>query len=202
MQKSILIATENQGKIKEIKEIFLNTGYDVHFLPEFRDKIPDLVISENAQSFEGNALIKAIVIGEALDMITMADDSGLCIDALGGKPGVKSARYVQGSDADRVAKILEEMKDIPRERRTAYYCCVVAIYNPEDKFVATTEGIWSGLINEEARGAKSFGYAPIFLAADFAYTRTNAECDPEEVININHRGKAFRASLEILKTII
>lgn len=202
MAKSILVATENPGKIKEIKEIFAGTDYDLHFLSEFRNKIPDLVISENAQSFEGNALIKAIVIGEALGMITLADDSGLCVDVLGGEPGVKSARYVEGDDNARVQKVLEKMVGIPPEKRTAHYCCVVAIYNPADKFVATTAGTWSGRLAEEPRGTKSFGYGPIFLAEEFNYTRTNSECDPEEMIAINHRGKAFRASLTILKNII
>ncbi len=196
MKKEILIATENQGKANEIREIFKNTNYDLRFLYEFRDKIKDLEIQENAKSFEGNALIKAIIVGDLLQMITLADDSGLCVDALGGAPGVYSARYAEEkTDAANNAKLLQEMKDVPMEKRACHYNCTVAIYDPKTKFVETVDGQWHGKVAVEPRGTKSFGYAPIFLSKDANYEKTNAESDPHELIEINHRGKAFRNAI-------
>ncbi|MFA5753875.1 MAG: RdgB/HAM1 family non-canonical purine NTP pyrophosphatase [Patescibacteria group bacterium] len=199
MTTTILIATANRGKAKEIKEIFAASGWNIKFLFDLPE-LDSLVIQENAQSFEGNALIKAILAGEASGLITLADDSGLSIDALGGRPGVFSARYSgMGSDAANNEKVLAEMSGIPEEERSCRYICCVAIYDPKTKFVATTEGQWEGRISFEPRGEKSFGYAPIFLAADFEYQKTNAEFDPEELIMINHRGRAFRQAIDILR---
>lgn len=196
MKKEILIATANRGKAHEIKEIFKDTDYDLKFLYEFEDEIEGLDIQENAKSFEGNALIKAIVIGDHLQMVTLADDSGICIDALDGRPGVFSARYSEEkTDAKNIEKVLTEMTDIPMAQRDCYYDCVVAIYDPITKFVKTTEGQWHGKIALEPKGTKSFGYAPIFLSKDANYEKTSAEFDPHELIGINHRGKAFGAAI-------
>ncbi len=194
--KDILIATLNRGKAEEIREIFKNTSYNLKFLFEFNENIE---INENAKSFEGNALIKAILVGDKFGILTLADDSGLSIDALDGRPGVKSARYSgTGDDKNNYEKVLAEMKNIPFEKRTGRYTCAVAIYDPKTKFIETVFGNWDGHIALEPRGTKSFGYAPIFLAEDFSYIKTNAECDPSETIGINHRGKAFRQAIEIL----
>lgn len=200
MKKEILIATANKGKAHEIKEIFKNTDFDLKFLYDFEDQIKDLEIQENAKSFEGNALIKAIVVGDHLQMITLADDSGICIDALGGKPGVYSARYSEEkTDEANNKKVLDEMSGVPMKDRGCHYSCVVAIYDPATKFVETTEGQWQGRVALEPRGTKSFGYAPIFLSKNAYYEKTNAEFDANELIEINHRGKAFRAAIEVLK---
>jgi XTP/dITP diphosphohydrolase len=197
--KDILIATANKGKAKEIKEIFKNTSLNPKFLFDFPEKLKNLKIIENAKSFEGNALIKAIIVGDILNMLTLADDSGLCIDALDGKPGILSARYSEaGTDQENYLKILEEMKKISPENRNCHYNCTVAIYDPQTKFVDTVSGIWEGKIAIKPKGNKSFGYAPIFLAKDFDYKKTNAEFDPKDLININHRGKAFRKAIIIL----
>lgn len=199
MKKTILIATANQGKANEIREIFKDTNFDLRFLDEFKDKIKDLNIQENAKSFEGNALIKAIVIGDQLQMITLADDSGLCVYALNGRPGIFSARYSEEkTDQANNNKVLSEMNGVPMDDRGCYYCCVVAIYDPFTKYVETTEGRWQGKIALEPKGDKSFGYAPIFLSKDANYTKTNAEFDPNELIEINHRGKAFRSAIKEL----
>ncbi len=199
MKREILIATENQGKANEIREIFKDTNYDLRFLSEFKDKMGSLLIQENAKSFEGNALIKAIVVGDHLQMLTLADDSGLCVDALGGKPGVYSARYSEEkTDAANNEKVLFEMKDVPMEKRDCHYNCTVAIYDPQTKFVETVEGQWQGKVALEARGTKSFGYAPIFLSKEANYEKTNAEFDSNELIEMNHRGKAFRAAIDVL----
>lgn len=197
--KTILIATANRGKAEEIRKIFEGTDYDLKFLFDFPEETKNLELVENAKGFEGNALIKAIVSGNFLNMITLADDSGLCIKALDGRPGVYSARYAdKGDDRANYEKVLGEMKDIPFDDRDCYYHCSVAVYNPETKFVDTVEGSWEGKIGFEPKGDKSFGYAPIVLAKDFNYEKTNAEFDHTELININHRGKAFRQAIEVL----
>ena len=199
-EKTILIATANRGKIEEIKKIFANSGFSLKFLSDFPKEAASLNILENAKSFEGNALIKAMIAGQALGLITLADDSGLCIEALGGRPGVFSARYAgTGNDKDNYLKALAELKNVPPENRGCHYNCTVAIYDPKTNFVETVTGIWEGRIANEPRGEKSFGYAPIFLAKEFGYQKTNAEMDPEELIDINHRGKAFRLAIAALK---
>ena len=200
MKKEILIATANKGKAHEIKEIFKDTDFDLKFLYDFEEQIADLNIQENAKSFEGNALIKAIIVGDHLQMITLADDSGICVDALGGRPGVYSARYSEEkTDEANNQKLLSEMAGVPMDERGCHYSCVVAIYDPSTKFVETTEGQWQGRVALEPRGTKSFGYAPIFLSKNANYEKTNAEFDANELIEINHRGKAFRAAIEVLK---
>lgn len=195
----LIIATENKGKAQEIAELFSRTDYDVHFLFEYADILNGLIIQENAKSFEGNALIKAIIIGEKLKMLTLADDSGLCIDALNGRPGVYSARYSdEKTDAANIKKVLHEMENIPMEQRACHYECVVAIYDPATQYVETTCGMWHGRISLEDRGMKSFGYAPIFLSEESDYQKTNAESDAADLIAINHRGKAFREAIKAL----
>jgi XTP/dITP diphosphohydrolase len=137
--------------------------------------------------------------------VTLADDSGLCIDALGGRPGVYSARYSgPGTDPHSIdqnnnKKVLGELAGMPAPARTGRYNCTVAIYDPVSKFVDTVTGLWEGRIALEPRGQKSFGYAPIFLPVDLNYEKTSAELEPEEIIAINHRGRAFRAALAVLR---
>ena len=199
INKTILIATSNKGKAEEIIKIFKDTNFDLKFLFDFPDELKNLNIVENAKSFEGNALIKAIVSGDVLNMITLADDSGLCVDALEGMPGIFSARYSKvGSDKANYEKVLEQMKGVPFENRNCHYNCTVAIYDPQTKFVDTVSGKWDGKVALEAKGDKSFGYAPIVLAKDFNYQKTNAEYDPENLIDINHRGQAFRKAIKVL----
>lgn len=199
IKRTILIATSNKGKAEEIKKIFQDTNFTPRFLFDFPDQVEDLKIIENAKSFEGNALIKAIITGDILNMITLADDSGLCIDALNGRPGILSARYSEiGTDQANYLKVLKEMEGISFDKRDCHYNCTVAIYDPKTKFVDTVSGIWESKVALEPRGDKSFGYAPVILAKDFNYQKTNAEFDPEEVINVNHRGKAFRQAIKIL----
>jgi XTP/dITP diphosphohydrolase len=203
MKKEILIATENLGKANEIREIFGKSKYKLHFLYEFKEKLGDLKIKECAQTFEGNALIKAIVVGDLLGMITLADDSGLCVDMLDGRPGVYSARYSKkGTDEENNKKVLLEMKKIPSEKRSCHYECTVAVYDPKTKFLKTVTGQWDGRIALSPKGTKSFGYAPIFLSRETKYKKTNAEFDPEYLININHRGKAFRKAIKVLNKYI
>ncbi|MDD2681069.1 MAG: non-canonical purine NTP pyrophosphatase [Patescibacteria group bacterium] len=197
--KQILIATNNKGKAKEIRQIFKDTDFEPKFLFDFPEETKDLEIIENADSFEGNAKIKAIIAGDKLNMITLADDSGLCVNYLDGAPGVYSARYSKkGDDVSNYNKLLTAMAGVPLEERDCYYRCAVVIYNPKTKSINTFLGDWHGKVALNPMGNKSFGYAPIFLAKEFNYKKTNAECDPKELILINHRGKAFRQAIDML----
>ncbi len=196
---TILIATTNRGKAQEIKKIFQNTNFNLKFLFDFPKLLKNLKIVENAKSFEGNALIKAIIVGNLSKMITLADDSGLVIDALNGRPGIFSARYTKtGNDKDNYRKVLQEMKGIPRAKRNCHYACAVAIYDPQTEFVDTTLGIWKAIVAQKPKGNKSFGYAPIILTASSNYQKTNAEFEVEDLIKINHRGQAFQQAIKIL----
>lgn len=195
----MLIATENKGKMNELREIFKDARFDLLFLQDVKEKMGEAKIIENAKSFEGNALIKAIVTGGKTGHLTLADDSGLCIEVLGGKPGIYSARYSkEGTDIANYEKVLREMKSVPEEKRGAYYNCTVAIYDPKSNFVETVSGQWRGRIAFKPRGTKSFGYGPIFLCEDHDFKKTNAEMDPGDLVGINHRGKAFRKAIEVL----
>jgi XTP/dITP diphosphohydrolase len=197
--KTIVVATENKGKITEINELFKDSGFEVKFLSDFKAELEGVAIQENAKTFEGNALIKAIVIGDILGLATLADDSGLCVDHLGGAPGVYTARYSQEkTDVANYTKLLQAMQGVPFEKRDCYYNCTVAIYDPATKFVETVDGQWYGRLATEPRGEKSFGYAPVFLSREHNYELTNAELDVEQTTPINHRGKAFRAAIGIL----
>lgn len=197
--RTILVATANPGKAREIREIFQSTNFSLKFLSDFSEQFKNIQIHENAKSFEGNALIKAIVVGDLLNLITLADDSGLCVDALDGRPGIRSARYsAEGTDRSNYLKVLQEMEGVPFEKRDCHYSCTVAIYDPRTKFVETVSGDWNGKIAQEPRGDKSFGYAPIFLSENSNYEKTNAEFDPEDLIAINHRGQAFKMAINVL----
>ena len=202
-KKEIIIATENKGKMKELQKIFEGTNFAPRFLSDFKEQMDGIEILENGKTFEGNALIKAIIVGEKLGMLTLADDSGICIDALGGNPGVYSARYSnEKTDITNNLKVLAEMENVPEEKRSCYYNCTVAIYDPVTKFVETISGQWHGRVALNPRGEKSFGYAPIFLSKESNYEKTNAEFDSEDLIDINHRGKAFRGAIEILNAYV
>jgi XTP/dITP diphosphohydrolase len=200
INKIILIATANHGKAEEIKQIFAGTGFEVKFLFDFPELFENVKIVENAKSFEGNVLIKAIIAGDISGLITLADDTGLCIDALDGRPGIYSARYSgTGNDRENYLKVLAEMRGVPFEKRDCHYNCTVAVYDPSTKFVETVSGVWKGKIALEPKGDKSFGYSPIVLVKDSNYEKSSAEFDPEELISINHRGKAFREAISVLK---
>jgi XTP/dITP diphosphohydrolase len=193
----LLIATRNQGKLAEIKKIFKDVDFEILSLDDIKE-IDDFEPEENANSYKGNAVIKATAYGKKVGLLTIADDGGLEIDALDGRPGVNSARYAEGTDEDRYRKILAELEGVSPENRTCRYRCVAALYNPKTETVHTFGGVWEGRIVEYPRGNKSFGYAPIFLSPEYNFEKTNAELDPDETIKINHRGKAFRKAKKML----
>lgn len=202
--QTLILATRNQGKVKELKEPLARFGFDVQSLP---DDFPE--VAETGSTFEENALIKAHAVADALLVPAVADDSGIEVDALGGAPGVYSARYsldwpeVEGEsmDARNNRKLLAALEGVSAERRTARFrCCMAMVYpsswkdRPEDIVVS---GAWEGSIVEKPSGSNGFGYDPLFL--DPASGRTGAEFSREEKMARSHRGKALEKLLEKLE---
>ncbi len=184
----ILIATRNQGKVKEISELLKDLPVTFLSLSDVED-VPE--VNEDGDTFEENALKKARSIASATGLVTLADDSGLCIDALDGRPGVHSARYAgnNASDEDKWCKILGEIHDVPDELRSARFVCVLALVDPartEILFRGTCEGI----ITREPRGIGGFGYDPIFYFEGTG--RTFSEMDLHSKNLVSHRGHALR----------
>jgi XTP/dITP diphosphohydrolase len=179
----LLLASTNPGKILEYGDLLSGLGLDVVGL---QDRGIDLVVAETGATFEENARLKARAYAEASGLRTLADDSGLCVDALGGAPGLHSARY--GPDpAARIKRLLAELADVPDDERTARFVCVIALAELGGE-VNTFEGVCEGRIGWRARGDNGFGYDPIFFLPE--YGQTLAEL-PKSVKNqISHRARA------------
>jgi XTP/dITP diphosphohydrolase len=194
--RELLITTGNKGKFPEITTKLAGIPFTFLNLTDIGCP-PGFEIDEPGTTFEGNALIKAMTMGKRTGKLTLADDSGLCVDALDGRPGVYSARFVSGNDADRMRKVLEELQNVPDEKRTAHFSCVIAIYDPErnDK-IRVCEGLCTGKILREPRGTSGFGYDPVFLSDDLGITL--AEASIEQKNSISHRGRALAKAKEIL----
>lgn len=188
MMSKIVMATNNENKLREVKEIFAPLGIEVISQQESG---ADCEPEENGATFAENAAIKARTVYDIVKVPVIADDSGLCVDALDGRPGVHSARYApKGMEC---AKLLEEMKDIPDEKRTAYFeCCMVLI---DKGGIITVSGRCCGKIGYEERGENGFGYDPIFMYGD----KTLAEMTAEEKNKISHRGAALNELYAELK---
>ncbi len=190
----IFLATGNKHKIEEITAIFKNVK-NIEIL-SIKDGIDIPEVVEDGDTFEANSAKKALEIAKYTGMITIADDSGLCVDALNGAPGVYSARYAgeNATDEDRYNKVLEEMKDVPEDKRTARFvssiCCIL-----EDGTVITAEGYSEGKIAYEPHGTEGFGYDPIFITDS---GKSFAELTSEEKDAISHRGNALRILREKL----
>ncbi len=192
----LLLATRNPGKVREIKEILKDIQMNLISLDdiEFNDDI-----AETGKTFEENAIIKAKTIGEKTGILTMAEDSGLVVDAIGGRPGIYSARFCEGSDLDRINKLLGELKDVPKGKRTARYKAVVVIYDPKTKKINTSSGVCEGYITEEPIGANGFGYDPVFYCSELG--KTNGEALSSEKNRVSHRYKALSQIRKILEDI-
>lgn len=191
----IIFATKNKGKIKEINAIMSDMNVEVISMEEAGINV-DVV--EDGTTFQENAIKKACEIMEISGFITMADDSGLEIDYLDKAPGVYSARYM-GEDTPyniKNSKILDIMKDVPEEKRTARFVSVIATAIPGGKII-TTKGTIEGIIGHEIKGENGFGYDPIFFVPE--YGMTTAEMAPEQKNSISHRGKALRLMKDELK---
>lgn len=188
----VILATGNKDKLREIKSIL--SDFEVISMAEagFHDDIP-----ENEETFEGNALTKAMAIWEKTGEIVLADDSGFCVDYLNGAPGVYSARYA-GEDKnyeDNNKKILKELADVPKEKRGAKFVCAVAICYP-DGTNETVRGELLGEVTEEAIGENGFGYDPVFYIEQAG--KTLAQMNFEEKNAISHRKQAFEKAAKKL----
>ncbi|MGI6777689.1 MAG: XTP/dITP diphosphatase [Acetivibrionales bacterium] len=195
--KKFVVATQNRGKIEEIKEILKGLALEVLSMGEVGI---NKEIQEDGKSFEENALIKAREVYRVSQEIVMGDDSGLEVDYLNGAPGIYSSRFAGegATDRDRVNKLLDMMKGVPFEKRTARFVCAAAVVFPGGSFF-TVRGTCEGYIALKAAGENGFGYDPVFFLPD--YNMTIAQMEPEEKNRISHRGKALRLMLKELKKI-
>jgi len=186
----LLVATNNPGKVREYEELLVGLPLEVTFPAQ--EGIA-LEVEEVGATFEENARLKASAYARASGLLTLADDSGLEVDALGGAPGVWSARYAGAgaSDASRYQKLLEALADVPEGRRAARFRCVVALAWP-DGTVRTAEGRCEGQIGWAPRGEHGFGYDPVFIVDGFGGL-TMAELAPEVKNRISHRARAVQA---------
>jgi len=194
----LIAATNNAHKLEEIRAILADSGVE---LLSMRDAGLSMEIEENGVTFEENAMIKAKAVYEATGIPAIGDDSGLEIDALGGAPGVYSARYAGegASDLDRIHKVWRELGDTPDDKRGAQFVCTVACILDE-KTSFTVRGICRGRILRECRGEGGFGYDPCFLVPSLG--KTYSELKPEEKNAISHRGNALKLFVETLKTYV
>ncbi len=194
----IIFATKNENKMREIREILGDLGWEILSMEEAGIRI---AITEDGTTFEENALIKAKAVSHFCDDIVLADDSGLVIDALNGEPGVYSSRYA-GVDTPYEVKnhlILDRMSYVPWDDRTARFVCAVAAVVPGLDEPIVVEGTFEGYIAEEPAGENGFGYDPIFWVED--KNCTSAQLPPEEKNARSHRGNALRAMREKLAEI-
>ncbi len=191
----LLIGTTNEGKLAEITALLGGLPCKVMGLVDYPQPLPP--IAETGSTCAENALLKAEHYYQLTGLLTLADDSGLMVDALGGAPGIYSARYAgaEASDAERNASLLDEMKKVPEAERTARFICSIALVGPQLKRVF--EGRCEGMIARAPRGQYGFGYDPIFIDAELG--RTFAEMTREEKAVRSHRGKALTAVRDFLQ---
>ena len=195
--KKLLIATRSKGKFPEIVSELNGLPFEFLNLNNVSELPSNFEVEEPAATLEGNAIIKAMILGKKTGFLTLAEDAGLEVDALDGRPGVYTARYAPGTDKDRYRRLLGELQGVPEEKRTARFRAVIAIYNPENDKIRTCEGIYDGKIALEPKGENGFGYDPVFYNVELG--KTNAEMTMEEKNKVSHRGKALRKTKEILK---
>jgi len=185
--RSIIIATGNAGKFEEIKSSLAGAFDDFLSLADFREKI-DVV--EDMATYQENALKKARKIGNRFGVDTLADDSGLEVEALGGRPGVYSARFAS-SDDERIERLLGELQGVPMEARRAVFKAYLAFYEPAGGLAFIFYGSLRGYIGTERRGGQGFGFDPVFMLPDSG--RSLAEMTRDEKNRISHRGRALEA---------
>jgi XTP/dITP diphosphohydrolase len=201
-RRKILVASTNPGKLKELQEML---GRDIEWvgLADFPN-IPE--IEEDGKTFAENARKKALGYAKETGLWTLADDSGLVVDALGGQPGVKSARFSGDKDKNRglldhknMAKVLDLLKDVPKEKRSARFVCCLCLASPE-KVLIETEGKLEGVITNRQAGENGFGYDPVFYVPKL--NKTVAQLTNEEKNAISHRGNAIRKLKPLLNKLL
>jgi XTP/dITP diphosphohydrolase len=192
----VVLASSNKGKLRELSALLAPLGYVVITQGSLGIDTPP----ETGDTFAANALLKARHAAAASNLAALADDSGIEVDALGGRPGIYSARYAGegASDEDNLRKMLGEMQNVPTEKRTARYQCVIAfVSTADDPNPILAQGTWEGALTGQPRGLEGFGYDPIFVPSGF--DRTAAELDPGEKNSLSHRGQALRALIDRLR---
>jgi len=191
----ILFATSNPHKLREVEQILAQLGIRVVGLGELAEPVPEPV--EDGDTFEANAALKAVGYAKATGLHCLADDSGLEVDALGGAPGVHSARYagVEGSRAERDQanndKLLAKIAEIPEADRAARFVCAMCLAAPSGEVIVETRGAFEGVLTDRPRGENGFGYDPLLYLPDAG--RTSAELSSEQKNARSHRGQATRA---------
>ncbi len=198
MRRKLLLGTNNQAKVREYRSLLSDIEYEIVTMAEEGISVE---VEEAGESMEENARLKATVIAEKSRLLTLADDSGLEVDALGGEPGRFSARYAgeNATDKDRVEYLLRRMNGLPRENRAARFRCVIALATPDGK-VELCAGECPGLIAFEPRGKHGFGYDPIFYLPELG--KTMAELPLAQKNELSHRGQAARKAAQALRNML
>lgn len=192
--ETILIATNNKGKLKDFEAVFNPMGFQIKSLKDY----PNIEeVEETGTTFEENAILKAEYLSNIVKSPVIADDSGLIVDALEGRPGVYSARYagLHKSDEDNLQKVLKELHNVHSGKRTASFYCALALAIP-GKETITVHGTVNGYIATEKKGTNGFGYDPIFFLPEL--DKTMAELSAEEKSGLSHRGNAINALMEVI----
>ena len=191
----LLLATSNAGKVRELTRLLEGLPLRIRNLSEFEPIQP---VEETGETFEENASLKAVFYAKRTGLLTLADDSGLEVDALGGAPGVRSARYAgtEATDGQRVARLLEELKGVSDARRGARFVCVLALYDPASAKLRSFRGVCAGRIAASARGSQGFGYDPVFVPE--GYEHSFAELPSEVKQRISHRARALADARDYL----
>ena len=190
--RRLLIATSNAGKVREFREMLGGAGFEWSDLSAHRGVTP---VEETGRTFLANAVLKATGYARQIRTWALADDSGLEVDALDGSPGVSSARWARlngagEGDTDNNALLLRQLENVPDDRRTGRFVCVLALADPQGRIILTARDTVEGRILRWPRGSNGFGYDPLFLVGELG--RTTAELSPEDKHRISHRGKALR----------
>lgn len=194
----IAIASHNPHKLREIAQICHDWPVD-WVTVESHDPSGFPIVEETEDTYVGNALLKARAVAAALELPSLADDSGIEVDALGGRPGVHSAYFAgpRATDEQNLETLIRSLKGVPRGGRVARYRCIVVLAQPDGSYV-DTEGVCEGTLEASRRGVGGFGYDPIFVPA--GWDQTMAELSSDQKDRISHRGRAFRAMQELLAT--
>ena len=196
--QSLLLGTQNEGKLRELKQLLAGLPFQLYTLSDF----PNIEsVPETGKSFSENACLKAAGYASQTNLLTLADDSGLEVDALGGGPGILSARYAGdgANDADRATRLLTELSNVPVEKRSARFVSAVAIANTKGQIVNVSVGVCDGRIDFAPSGSGGFGYDPVFVPS--GYEKTFGELKPEIKNQISHRARALLAAREFLLTL-